>query len=54
MTFGAPIPSVSPAGFVAAGALILLAVGYALRGRMRGAQRAAPRGDAGGERPGSP
>jgi hypothetical protein len=31
MTFGAPIPSVSPAGFAAAGALMLLAVGYALR-----------------------
>jgi hypothetical protein len=33
MIFGAPIPSVSPAGFVAAGVLVLLATGYALRRR---------------------
>jgi len=35
MNLGAPIPSLSPAGFAAAGALLVLAVGYALRRRMR-------------------
>jgi hypothetical protein len=35
MTFGPPVPSMSPAGFAAAGALMLLAVGYALRRRIR-------------------
>lgn len=34
LTLGAPIPSMSPAGFAAAGALMLLAVGYALRRRL--------------------
>jgi hypothetical protein len=34
MNLGAPIPSMSPAGFAAAGALMLLAVGYALRRRL--------------------
>jgi len=34
MSLGAPIPSMSPAGFAAAGALMLLAVGYALRRRL--------------------
>jgi len=34
MNLGAPIPSLSPAGFAAAGALMLLAVGYALRRRL--------------------
>ena len=34
MTFGVPVPSVSPAGFVAAGVLMLLAAGYALRRRI--------------------
>jgi len=35
MLLGAPIPSLSPAGFAAAGALVLLAAGYALRRRLR-------------------
>jgi hypothetical protein len=35
MTLGAPIPSMSPAGFAAAGALMLLGVGYALRRRLK-------------------
>ena len=35
MNLGAPIPSLSPAGFAAAGALMLLAVGYAVRRRLR-------------------
>jgi len=35
MSLGAPIPSISPAGFAAAGALMLLAVGYAVRRRLR-------------------
>src|SRR5262245_40395033 len=34
MTLGPAVPSMSPAGFAAAGALILLAVGYALRRRI--------------------
>jgi len=34
MNLAAPIPSLSPAGFAAAGALMLLAVGYALRRRL--------------------
>lgn len=34
MTLGKPVPSMSPAGFAAAGALMLLAVGYALRRRL--------------------
>jgi len=34
MSMGAPIPTMSPAGFAAAGALMLLAVGYALRRRL--------------------
>jgi len=34
MNLGAPIPSLSPAGFAAAGALMLLAVGYAIRRRL--------------------
>jgi hypothetical protein len=34
VSLGAPIPSMSPAGFAAAGALMLLAVGYALRRRL--------------------
>lgn len=34
MTMGAPIPTMSPAGFAAAGALMLLAVGYAVRRRL--------------------
>jgi len=34
VTMGAPIPSMSPAGFAAAGALMLLAVGYGLRRRL--------------------
>ena len=33
MSLGAPVPSMSPAGFVAAGALVLLGTGYALRRR---------------------
>jgi hypothetical protein len=33
MTFGPPVPSLSPAGFAAASALILLAVGYSYRRR---------------------
>jgi hypothetical protein len=33
MSFAPPIPSMSPGGFAAAAALILLAVAYALRGR---------------------
>jgi len=35
MIMGAPIPSMSPAGFAAAGSLLLLAAGYALRRRLR-------------------
>jgi len=35
MNLAAPIPSMSPAGFAAAGALMLLAVGYAIRRRLR-------------------
>jgi hypothetical protein len=35
MTLGAPIPSMSPSGIAAAGALMLLATGYALRRRIR-------------------
>ena len=34
MTMGPKVPSMSPAGFAAAGALMLLAVGYALRRRI--------------------
>src|SRR5262249_8321756 len=34
LTLAPPIPSLSPAGFVAAGVLMLLAVGYALRRRL--------------------
>ena len=34
MTLGPDVPSMSPAGFAAAGALMLLAVGYALRRRI--------------------
>jgi hypothetical protein len=34
MTLGAPVPSMSPAGFAVAGVLMLLAVGYALRRRI--------------------
>jgi hypothetical protein len=34
MTLGPPVPSMSPAGVAAAGALIVLAVGYALRRRL--------------------
>ena len=34
MSLAAPIPSMSPAGFAAAGVLMLLAVGYALRRRL--------------------
>jgi hypothetical protein len=34
ITMAAPIPSMSPAGFAAAGALMLLAVGYVLRRRL--------------------
>jgi hypothetical protein len=34
MTLGPAIPSMSPAGFAAAGALLVLAVGYALRRRL--------------------
>jgi hypothetical protein len=33
MLLGAPIPSLSPPGFAAAGSLLLLAAGYALRRR---------------------
>jgi hypothetical protein len=33
LTLGAPIPSLSPAGFAAAAALVLLAAGWALRRR---------------------
>jgi hypothetical protein len=33
MSFGPPVPSLSPAGFAAAGALLLLATGYAFRRR---------------------
>ena len=36
MTLGATIPSLSPGGFAAAGALVLLAAGYALRHRGAG------------------
>src|SRR5262249_11690171 len=34
LTLAPPIPSLSPAGFVAAAALVLLAVGWALRRRI--------------------
>jgi hypothetical protein len=34
MQLSSPVPSLSPAGFAAAGALMLLAVGYALRRRL--------------------
>jgi hypothetical protein len=34
MTFGPPVPSLSPAGFAAAGTLLLLAAGNALRRRL--------------------
>jgi hypothetical protein len=34
MRFAAPVPSMSPAGFAAAGTLLLLGVGYARRHRI--------------------
>jgi len=34
MTFGPPVPSLSPAGFAVTGTLLLLAAGYALRNRL--------------------
>ena len=34
MTFGPPVPSLSPAGFAAAGVLVMLAAGFALRRRL--------------------
>jgi len=34
LTLAPPIPSLSPAGFAAAGALVLLAAGYAMRRRL--------------------
>jgi hypothetical protein len=38
MTLSAPVPSLSPSGVAAAAALVLLAAGCALRGRIRGAE----------------
>jgi hypothetical protein len=37
LTLAPPIPSLSPAGVAVAAALLLLAAGYALHGRSRGA-----------------
>src|SRR5262249_42723890 len=34
MTLGLPVPALSPTGFAAAGALVLLAAGYALRRKL--------------------
>jgi len=42
LTVAPPIPSLSPTGVVAAAALVLLAVGYALHRRLRGGDGGAP------------
>ncbi|HZO08530.1 MAG TPA: hypothetical protein VFC77_04065, partial [Myxococcota bacterium] len=39
LTLAPPIPSLSPAGVAAAGALVLLGAGYALRGRLAAPRR---------------